>query len=82
MPNTTSPNKEQSTNLQQIRKLVDVLEAKHPNDVGYTNTLSDIQRVIDDEQEIINGLKQPKAKIRHYESICTTIVGILSKVSL
>jgi hypothetical protein len=82
MPNTTSSNKEQSTNLQQIRKLVDVLEANHSSDDGYTNTLSDIQRVIDNEQEIISNLKQPKAKIRHYESICATIIGILSKVSI
>ena len=82
MPNTTSSNKEPSTNLQQIRKLVDVLEANHFSDQRYTDTLSDIQQVIDNEQEIINGLKQPKAKIRHYESICTSIIGILSKVSI
>jgi hypothetical protein len=81
MPNTTSPNKE-LTNLQQIRKLVDVLEANPQSGTKYTGTLNDIQTVIDDELKIIDGLKQSKAKIRHYESICTAIVGILSKVAI
>ena len=70
-----------TTNLQQIRILVDELESHEPKGTDYSNTLSAIKKVIDDEQKIINNLKQPTAKLKHYEAICTSIVGILSKVA-
>jgi hypothetical protein len=71
-----------TTNLQQIRNLVDKLEAQVPRGTDYSNTMVEIKKVIENEQKIINKLKQPSAKLKHYESICNSIVGILANVSV
>ena len=46
-----------TTNLQQIRNLVDKLEAQVPRGTDYSNTMVEIKKVIENEQKIINKIK-------------------------
>lgn len=71
-----------STNLEKLRMLVDQLESKNVVSDEYHHTLKEIERVIKDEKKIISKLKKPENKLQHYESICTTILSILSTTKL
>ena len=65
------------SNLQQLKDLVDTLEGQDKISKEYSETLSQIQTLIKEEKKIINKLKRPDAKLKHYESICSGILAII-----
>lgn len=71
-----------TTNLEKLRILVDQLDSKNVISEEYHQTLKEIEKVIKDEKKIINKLKKTENKLQHYESICTTILSILSSTKL
>jgi hypothetical protein len=66
------------TNLEKLRLLVDELESQNIVSDDYHKTLKEIEKVIRDEKKVISKLKRPENKLQHYETICSTILSILS----
>jgi hypothetical protein len=70
------------TNLEKLRMLVDRLESKNVVSEEYHQTLKEIEKIIKDEKKVISRLKKPENKLQHYETICTSILSILSTAKL
>jgi hypothetical protein len=71
-----------STNLEKLRMLVEELETQNVVSDEYHQTLKEIEKVIKEEKKIISKLKKPENKLQHYETICSTILSILSTTKL
>lgn len=69
------------SNLDKLKRLVDELETKEEGE-GYQHTLKEIEGVIKYENKIIKSLKKPENKLKHYESVCATILSLLATVKL
>lgn len=67
-----------TSNLEKLRVLVDHLETQEFPGAGYSGTLSEIKKVIEDEQKVIKNLTRADSKIKHYETICSTIMALVT----
>lgn len=65
-------------NLEKLRRLVDELEGGEEMSDLSDSTLSDIENVIKSERSIIEKLKKPDSKLRHYELICNSILTLIA----
>lgn len=68
-------------NLVRLRELVGVLETQEDT-FGYEKTLKEVEGIIKEELKIINNLKKTDSKLRHYETICTSILSVISATKL
>ena len=67
-----------TTNLEKLRDLVDVLETQNQTEPPYTQTISQIEQVVKAEIKIIKNLKRNDTKIKHYETICNSVLALIS----
>lgn len=66
-------------NLTRLRKLVSVLDEQDIISDYYGDTLKQIQNIIEDEKCIINDIKDNETKIKHYETVCKSILNLITK---
>lgn len=71
-----------STNLDRLRDLVEQLEKHEIYGVEYNDTVKEIERIIKEERKVICNLKRSDTKIKHYESICESILTLIGANSL
>jgi hypothetical protein len=64
---------ESSDNIKRLRELVDELDQDKNH-----KTLNKIETIIKEERVIINKLKRSDVKIKHYETICSSIMALIS----
>ena len=69
-------------NLEKLRILVNTLESQKIDSKEYTIILNNIEGIINEEREIISKLKKSDVKIKHYETICSTILSVISATKL
>lgn len=67
-----------TTNLEKLRSLVDYLENQEFPGSKYSDALQNIKQVIEDEQKVISNLKRADVKIKHYETICSSIMALIT----
>jgi len=72
----------ESENIVQLRHLIDELDKQDRMSDEYHKILNSIVQIINEEQNIICGLKGNEIKIKHYESICKNILSIISSVKV
>lgn len=66
-------------NLSQLRKLVNELDQHDVISDYYSNTLKQIENIIEDEKCIINDIKDDKSKVKHYENVCKSVLHLITK---
>ena len=71
----------ENDNLMKLRELVKTLETE-VDDAVYDETLKKIESIIKEERSVIGGLKKDASKLRHYESICASILSVISATKL
>lgn len=69
-------------NIDKLRLLVEELEVVDMDSSGYKDKLNDIKSLVNEEIKLISKLKRPDNKLKHYESICTGILSIISEINL
>jgi hypothetical protein len=67
-----------TSNLDKIRELVNHLEQQEFPGENYSGTLTDIKKVIEEEQKVIRNLKRADSKIKHYETMCSAIMALVT----
>lgn len=72
----------QNSNLERLRVLVDTLESQKNDSKEYTCILNEIEDIIKEERKIISKLKKSDSKIKHYESICASILSVISATKI
>ena len=72
----------QNSNLERLRVLVDTLESQKNDSKEYTYILNEIEDIIKEERKIIGKLKKSDSKIKHYESICASILSVISATKI
>ena len=70
-----------TSNLDKLRALVDVLETQNQEEPQYTKTISTIEKVLKDELKVINKLTRKDVKLKHYEVICSSILALVTSTS-
>ena len=68
---------ESSDNIKKLHDLIDQLD-----DIKNHSTLNEIEKIIKEERKIIDKSKQPTTKIKHYETICSSIMTLISANTL
>lgn len=72
----------QNNNLERLRVLVDTLESQKDDTKEYTCILNEIEGIIKEERKIIGKLKKSDTKIKHYETICASILSVISATKI
>ena len=72
----------QNNNLERLRILVDTLESQKDDTKEYTCILNEIEGIIKEERKIISKLKKSDTKIKHYETICASILSVISATKI
>lgn len=72
----------QNNNLERLRVLVDTLESQKDDTKEYTCILNEIEGIIKEERKIIGKLKKSDTKIKHYETICASILSVISSTKI
>jgi len=72
----------QNNNLERLRVLVDILESQKDDTKEYTCILNEIEDIIKEERKIISKLKKSDTKIKHYETICASILSVISSTKI
>ena len=72
----------QNNNLERLRVLVDILESQKDDTKEYTCILNEIEDIIKEERKIIGKLKKSDTKIKHYETICASILSVISATKI
>lgn len=72
----------QNNNLERLRVLVDTLESQKDDTKEYTCILNEIEGIIKEERKIISKLKKSDTKIKHYETICASILSVISATKI
>ena len=71
-----------SQNLLQLKNLVEELDKQDHLSDEYHETIKEIKSVINDEENIINKLKEDGSKLRHYQNICKNILSIIATTNI
>lgn len=66
-----------SENLIKLRELTEKIERENKND-DYQIIIKQLKEIIEGGLVKINASKSPQTKIKHYESMCTTITNLLN----
>ena len=69
-------------NLTKLRDLVEKLDNHHQKSDEYHDLIKEIESTIKNEREIIKYMVKSDRKIERYESICATILTIISTARL
>ena len=72
----------QNNNLERLRVLVDILESQKDDTKEYTCILNEIEDIIKEERKIISKLKKSDTKIKHYATICASILSVISATKI
>jgi hypothetical protein len=72
----------ESDNIGKLRVLVQELEKTESHTDDYKNTLHEIESLIKEELKLISKLKRPDNKLKHYETMCSGILTMISGIKL
>lgn len=72
----------ESENIMQLKRLIDDLDKQDELSDEYHNTLKEIRSIINSEECVINNLKNPNTKIKHYQNVCKNILSIISTTNI
>ena len=72
----------ENDNISKLRVLVRELENTESNTDDYKNTLHKIESLIKEELKLISKLKRPDNKLKHYETMCSGILTMISGIKL
>jgi hypothetical protein len=73
---------ENNDNLIKLRALVEELDTQETDTNEYNEILNEIESIIKEERKIISRLKKPDTKLKHYETICASILSVISATKL
>ena len=68
------------SNLEKLKILVEQLENNNVTSDEYRYVLKEIENVIKEEKKVICKLKKSESKLEHYETICASILSLISTV--